>query len=97
MADWERKRNKCPQCGMDRDECSDPDRDWFPQRTICWATVQQRVAERRYDLAHSEMPYHDGTETFWSKEPGGHYLWHYLDGVNIWVSEHDLTPEDRFI
>ena len=55
------------------------------------------AANRRYDALHKSRPYHDGTFTVWTKEPTEQTPFHARDGVRIWVSRHDLTPEDDFL
>jgi hypothetical protein len=97
IAEWETERAKCPQCGRDRDECSDPDVDWYPQRSICWATVAQRVAIRHYNELHAEEPYHDGSFLNSAKSYSRQTPFRFDDGVTIWVSRQDLTPDDDFL
>ena len=37
--------------------------------------------------------YHDGTRTSWSHTRSSTHPHHYRDGIRIWVSKYDLTPE----
>jgi len=64
--------------------CADRDVDYFPQRTICWATAARRVAQRRWEKRIKDA----------NPDAAG-----YLpdDGVTVWVSPHDLTPDDDFL
>jgi hypothetical protein len=55
------------------------------------------AARRKYDALHKDAPYHDGMFTAWAKERSDAYPFHYLDGVEIWVSRDDLTPDDDFL
>ena len=50
-----------------------------------------------YDLLHEERPFHDGSFARWSKERSWDYPFHYLDGVNIWLSPVELNPDDDFL
>lgn len=74
----------CPSCGNLRSVCSDPSRDWFPQRTMCYATASRDLVIRRLRKKHEK------------KEPGTKDL-HPFDGMDVWVSEFDLTPDDDFV
>jgi hypothetical protein len=56
-----------------------------------------RWAEARYDALHKDLPFHDGTFTSWGKERTNRTPFHYRDGVRIWVSKFDLTPDDNFL
>ena len=74
----------CPKCGNLRSECSDPDRDWHPRLSECYAKAAtewgwRKIAERY----PAETQSADGA--------------HPLDGVSVWVS--DTPPpegEDDF-
>lgn len=72
----------CPSCGNLRSVCGDPETAWYPQRAVCYATAAREVTLRRLRAKH------DGT-------PGADL--HPLDGMAVWVSEHDLTPDDDFV
>jgi hypothetical protein len=72
-------------------------RGWFPQRTICYASMALASANSRYDKLHKDAPYHDGTFTHWSKERGPAHPFHYRDGVTVWVTQHNLTPDDNWL
>lgn len=78
-------------------ECGDPEADWFPQRAVCYPTMQLEAIRRRYDQLHQDKPYHDGTFSWWTEEPSDATPFHYLDGVHLWVSREDLTPDDNFL
>lgn len=55
------------------------------------------MANRLYDQRHEKKPYHDGTERIWTEKSTPFTPFHYRDGVHIWVSVDDLTPDDDFI
>jgi hypothetical protein len=78
-------------------DCEDIDGDWFPQRDICWSTAAAQVAQRKYDKLHEQRPWHDGTETVWNEKYSLLTPFHYRDGTSLWVSKHDLTPDDMFL
>jgi hypothetical protein len=81
---WQDERERCPECGLPRDVCSDPDVDYYAQKTTCWATAARKVNIRRWEKK---------TEGAVSDAAG------YLpdDGVTVWVSRHDLTPDEDFL
>lgn len=98
IAEWERERERCPQCGRDRSECADPDVDWYPQRSICWATVAREVAARKYREAYSRNQYHSGFFDFPSKEYDPELRpFSMFDGVSIWVSQIDHGEGGDFL
>lgn len=59
--------------------------------------MAEAAANARYDQLHEAKPYHDGTFNLWSKDRSPLFPFHYRDGVTIWVSPDDLTPEDDFL
>lgn len=59
--------------------------------------MQAAAANRLYDLAHEDKPYHDGSFTRWAKEPSRQFPFHYRDGVTIWLSPVELNPDDDFL
>jgi hypothetical protein len=73
----------CPSCGNLRSLCSDPNVPWYPQRSTCYATASLEVVRRRLRKKHEK------------DEPGSKL--HPLDGMGVWVSQFDLTPDDDFI
>lgn len=87
----------CSNCGNLRKDCSDPTKPWYPQRHTCYARRAQAVADRMYGEKHDEAPYHNGSDAGWSKKSTRKSPFHFRDGVQVWVSEHDLSPDDRFI
>lgn len=78
-------------------ECGDAEKPWYPQRHVCYATMELASADRVYRSLHEAMPYHDGTFTEWVKEPDGGHPFHFMDGVHLFVSEVDLNPDDTFL
>jgi hypothetical protein len=97
IAKWHRDQYKCPECGRTGGECADPDRDWFPQRSICYATLELISANAQYERLHKQLPYHDGTFKSWAAEPSRSHPYRFTDGVTIWVAPVDLDPEDDFL
>lgn len=91
------KRSECPQCRGQRDICLDHATLWYPQRNICYRTMETAAANWRYDQIHEDRPYHDGTFTDFSEHRTLSTPYHYRDGVTVWVSEQDLTPDDNFL
>lgn len=84
----EYRRALCPLCGNLRAICSDPEgitgHGFYPQRDICWATATREVATRAWrDKNEKARPDDAGFL------PG--------DGVTVWASAADLTPEDDFL
>ncbi|GAA4123248.1 hypothetical protein GCM10022215_29710 [Nocardioides fonticola] len=99
IARWEIEQDSCPQCGRPREECGDPTKRWYPQRSICYATREAAAAQRMYDHLHAEKPFHDGTYSGWVKDfaPGAGKIYRYEDGASIWAAPVDLNPEDKFL
>lgn len=69
----------CPDCGNLRNVCSDPKRDWYAQRTMCYATAAREQLVRTLQKQHGDP---DGGKP------------HPLDGLTSWVSDQDLNPDD---
>lgn len=59
--------------------------------------MQLAAVNAMYDDLHREKPFHDGTERIWTAERSALTPFHYRDGVSIWLSETDLTPDDDFL
>lgn len=57
--------------------------------------MEQAAAEARYDEVHEKLAYHDGTFKSWSEKRSKQYPYHYRDGVTLWVSKDDRTPEEN--
>lgn len=76
-------RDICPSCGNLRSICSDPDRPVYPQRTMCYVTAVRDLSIRRIQKKYTEEPSDTGL--------------HPTDGMSIWASSEDLTPDDHFI
>lgn len=81
---WSDDRERCPDCGQPREVCGNPDVDYFPHRTICWATAARRVALRRWEVRTKD-----------ARPDAAGYLPD--DGVTVWVSRHDHAPDDDFL
>lgn len=73
----------CPSCGNLRSVCSDPDLALYPQKSVCYPTAVKELTLRRLRKRHSDDM---GTEEL-----------HPLDGLAVWVSHDDLTPDDDFV
>lgn len=98
VADWEADRERCAQCGRPRSECSDPEVDWYPQRTICWATVARDVAVRKYREMYSSKQYHSGGFDFPVEKFDAEVApFSMFDGVSIWVSRTDHGEGGEFL
>jgi hypothetical protein len=87
----------CPACGNLREECADPDRLWYPQRHICYASKTREAADRMYAEKHKAAPFHSGNERGWVKDFSPKTPFHFRDGARVWVSQLDLSPDDAFI
>ena len=100
-AEWLRKHSECPQHPGPRDECADPEKDWFPQRIVCHATMERESAKRKYDLLHKTRTWHDGTfpddPEAWTAERTPDTPFRYDDGVTIYVAPVDERPHDHFL
>lgn len=88
---------KCPQCARPLLECRDADRVWYPQRTICYASMEAASANALYDKRHDALPFHDGTFESWAKHRTPSHPYHFRDGVTVWVHTEDLAPDDDFL
>lgn len=97
VAAWETKRDACSEHGGPRSECEDAATKWFPQRTVCHATMERAAAEWGYDQCHDAEPFHDGTFTKWAATRSLLHPYHYRDGVRLWVAPVDLNPHDHFL
>lgn len=73
----------CSSCGNLRSVCSDPNVVGYPQRAMCYFTAIRDLTVRRVHAKHK-------------KEPGTEGL-HPTDGMGVWVSDQDLTPDDDFV
>lgn len=86
---------------MPSSECSDATRSWYPQRAICYSTMETEAAQARYRDLHEAAPYHDGTfpddPSAWSATRSETHPYHFGEGVTIWVAPVDLNPHDHFI
>lgn len=55
------------------------------------------MAQRRYEKLHEKRPWHDGLFRVWAEEYSPLTPFHFMDGVSIWVSREDLSPDDNFL
>lgn len=97
IARWEIERDTCQRCGSKRDECENPEHEWYPQKHVDFAEMSQKAAQWMWESKHEKEPYHDGSFTNWAKDRSSQFPFHRDDGVTIWVSRLDLTPDDDFI
>lgn len=68
--------------------------DWFPQRHVDHAEMALAAVNWMLEEKHKTIgEYHDGTFTQWSRTRSRSFPFHYRDGVRLWVSKYDLTPE----
>lgn len=74
----------CQSCGNLRSVCSQEDVDWYPQRSVCNATAARELAMRQFHAKHAN-----------TKPSPDDY--HPADGMSLWVSDLDLTPDDDFL
>lgn len=100
LDDWDAQQSICPHCNRPREDCSDPDRAFYPQRSICYATRERVAAQERYAALHeagSGRIYHDGLERNWSETWTTATPYKYDAGVSVWVADVDLNPDDHFL
>jgi hypothetical protein len=72
----------CRECGNLKSVCSVPSA-WYPQRAVCFATAAREQTMRQVYAKHGTPdPKHSGE--------------HFMDGTAVWMSAHDLTPDDTF-
>lgn len=96
IAEYERKRLECP-CGRPVAECSDPNRKWYPFRTICYATMEREAAAAALaDLRGDTANYHDGTFADWAPKRSDEHPYPAGAGESIGVADRDLAPHDHF-
>lgn len=74
----------CHRCGNLREVCSDPNIGHYPQRSMCYVTATVDLTRRR--LAEK-----------YEKRPPGTKALHPLDGMSVWASPEDLSPDDKFV
>jgi predicted amidophosphoribosyltransferase len=88
---------RCPHCGRPRSECSDPEKVWYPQREVCYASMEQAASDARYHRLHEQKPWHDGSFAKWAEKPSEGHPYKYDMGVTIGVHDSDLRPTDEFL
>ena len=81
---YDDEQQRCPDCGQPREVCEQSATDYFPQRTVCWATAARAVARRKFEQLHENA----------HPDPAGYLP---TDGVTVWVSQRDLSPDDDFL
>lgn len=74
----------CSSCGNLRSVCSDPNIDWHPRISTCYATASREWGDRRLAEKYKDW-----------KSDSVHD--HPLDGVTVWVSQEPPSEdEDEF-
>lgn len=96
LVHWQRDRDQCPKCGRPASQCTDATTVWYPQRLVCFATMEQQAAEASYERLHEKAPWHDGTFTDWVEKPDRQHPYHFKFGVQVFAAEVDLDPGDSF-
>lgn len=74
----------CPSCGLPRSICSDPDREFYVERTMCYATAAHELIVRRLQRKYKDSP----------PTPDRR---HAMDGMSLWASLDNLSPDDNFV
>lgn len=87
----------CATCGMPSSECADPERDWYPQLSVCYRTREQLAALWRFGALHEKQPFHNGTFESWSEERSPTHPYRYDDGVTIWAAPIDYELGGDFL
>lgn len=87
----------CGHCHKPVADCSDPEKVWYPQRSVCFVSMENAAANARYTALHEKRPYHDGTFTSWAKERSDRHPYHADWGTTVWVHDVDLSPNDDFL
>lgn len=77
--------------------CRDPERAWYPQRIVCYATMETDAARARWQRLHDDKPWHNGRFEGWSADPSTATPYFRDMGVTIWAAEVDLNPDDDFL
>lgn len=97
VAEWHMSREECSQHGGPLSECSDPDKPWFPQMSVCNAAIEAASAKTLWELKHKDRPWHNGDFSSWAAEPSVTHSVHRDAGVNIWVAPTDLGVGGDFL
>lgn len=81
---YEDEADRCGSCGRPRSQCSDSDKaPAYPQRHVCWTTAfREQAMRQRGKVVEAQAKIGNP---------------HVDDGETIWMSEHDLTPDDDFL
>jgi hypothetical protein len=75
----------CSNCGNLRSVCGDPETTWYPQRSYCYSTAIRDFTWRQVHEKHGHP------------DPKKSDDLHISDGMALWASEHNLSPDDDFI
>lgn len=59
--------------------------------------MTETAFNRRYDEMHEAKPFHDGKFTSWVEKADDTHPYHFRDGVTIFVTAENLTPDDDFV
>lgn len=96
VADDVARSSRCPKCDRPLWECSDQERVRFPQRAVCFESMEREAADRAYAELHEARPFHDGSFMSWSAERTRSHPYHFRDGVTVYVADEDAAPWDEF-
>jgi hypothetical protein len=78
--------------------CSDPERSFYPQREICYATMEREAANAKWEALHKDRPWHNGIWSSWGQERSTGHPYFRDHGVRIGVTaDSDLRPTDTFL
>lgn len=98
---FDRDRGIHRDCGHPLEECSDPEREWFPQLSVCYATMEERSAQTRFDEIHKDRPWHDGSfpedRAAWSDKRTAETPFRYDWGARVFVTDTDLDMGGDFL
>lgn len=84
-------------CGHPREVCENPDKDWFPQLSVCHVSMETQAALARFERLHADAPWHDGTFESWAENPSLSHPYHFSHGVTVWVADTDLGLGGDFL
>lgn len=77
--------------------CSDPEGIFYPQRDVCYASMEREAANAKWARMHEDRPWHNGSWTSWESKPSAGHPYHRDHGLVIGVAVTDLRPDDTFL
>lgn len=90
------QQEKCPDCGGDPKDCGDATLIRYPQRHVCYITVDREALNWQYDQTYEGL-FHDGTFTKWSEERTEEFPNTARDGVTLWVSSLEIDKHREWL